>query len=142
MLWRRIVVKKGNPKDATLPNKASLGAVGWNGRTPKCAGCNQKTDRGSQRLLLRRSTNKVKGWSTETSFHLGVDCIRAINWANQIQARSLIEPSPNPTSSDQSSKIERKQARRRAVVRELSTSLGPTWTQSLPPRSGRGAHSN
>lgn len=113
-----------------------------NGRASKCVGCDQKMDRGSQRLLLIRITNKVKGWSTEISFHIEVDCIRAMDWANLIQVRSLIAPSPNPTSSDLSSKIKKRQAGCRAVLRELSTSVGPAWTQTLPPRSGHGAHSN
>lgn len=135
--------RRGKPKGKPrYPIGLSLGVIGWSGRAPKCAGCGQSMNRGSERLLLGIITNKVKGWTTETSFHLEEDCISAKDWGNQIRARSLIAPSPNATSSDQSPKVEKQRARRRTVLKELSTSLGPAWTRTLSPRSGRWMHSN
>ncbi|KAG0009806.1 hypothetical protein BGZ81_003152 [Podila clonocystis] len=126
--------RKGKPR---YPIGLSLGVVGGNGRFPKCAGCGQIMNRGCQRLLLRRVTNKIKGWTTETSFHIEGDCISAMDWANQIQAQSLISPNANPMNGNQSSTIEKQRARCRTALRDLTTSLGAAWTPTLSRRSGR-----
>lgn len=79
-----IVKRKKLKRKSHYPMGLSLGIVGDNGRVPKCVGCGQKMSQGSQCLLLRRITNKIKGWTTDTSFHLKEECIAVMDWANQI----------------------------------------------------------
>ncbi|KAI9238572.1 MAG: hypothetical protein BYD32DRAFT_413340, partial [Podila humilis] len=116
------------PKQKTrYPMGLSTDIVGPNGRTPVCRGCGQTIDRGSQHLILRTSVNAAKFWTTTTSFHFNEGCIRDERGSAK-ESKALISPlisSPYQLSTSSPSKTKRQRAKRRAVLRELSTSLGP-----------------
>ncbi|KAI9236570.1 MAG: hypothetical protein BYD32DRAFT_418476, partial [Podila humilis] len=116
------------PKQKTrYPMGLSTGIVGPNGRTPVCRGSGQTIDRGSQRLILRTSVNAAKFWTTTTFFHFNEGCI-GMREDLQKKAKPLISPlisSPYQLSTSSPSKTKKQRAKRRAVLRELSTSLGP-----------------
>lgn len=132
---------EAKPKRKTHhPMGLSTGIVGQNGRLPICAGCNQAIDRGSQHILLRKTVNMAKFWMTTTSFHFKEACITGLREELQKQAKALISPpvlSPYQQSNYSPTKTKKQQSKCRAVLRELSTSLGPAWTSTVSQRTGR-----
>jgi len=52
------------------PIGISLSVVGQRGSKPKCKTCGLQIDRGTNRLVLRETTNKQRGWRTTAHFHL------------------------------------------------------------------------
>jgi len=135
-----VVVTEGTRRRKTRhPIGLSLGEVGPKGRVPTCAGCGKSISRGSKRLLLTKVVNEAKFWTTSASFHLNEDCIRVMGEEDQSKARNLISPPvllPNQPIGDPSSRGRQQRFKRRDILKELSSSLGPAWTHKPSPRAG------
>lgn len=134
------VVEEKPRQKTRYPMGLSTGIVGLNGRLPTCTGCGQAIDRGSQRLLLRTTINAAKFWTTTTSFHFKEGCITGMRDELQKKAMALISPlvlAPSQLSAYPPTKTKKQWTKRRAVLRELSTSLGPAWTSTALPRMSR-----
>ncbi len=135
---KELVAAKSKPRQRLqYPLGISLGVVSNAGNAPECTGCKQLMKRGSQRVLLTTIENDARSWKKTTSFHLEEDCIRAMDWMYQDEARSLISSLAVPSDQPHNHNVRKpakKRSSRKSVLRELSSSLGPAWTHSTPSR--------